>query len=181
MAIARWSRRSTLHWTPASSPSAVSSSPTILGRFRTPTDSGTQVSGNPLRRPLCASADPVEKYAVAFEVKSPEPNTDTLTLISSAPPIAGSTGGAGNCSGRELGQIWTFHEVDAATNDEWQTLCTEVPGGDLFDELAVAAESPDALVRNIRFVTGCDCNLTQKHWNHCTSSYDGFAGASSCL
>jgi hypothetical protein len=142
-------------------------------------DDGGMGGSQELQRWFCSQPDANQTYLVAFDLSSPEPYEDYISLTSS-PSFPQGTGGAANCEGFELGQIWTWHEADAATTD-WTTLCTEIPGATLNQHLAARVQATGAKLRNIRFVKSCDCHLEQKQWNSCSQSYGGFAGASSCL
>jgi hypothetical protein len=141
-------------------------------------DAGTD-GAQELQSWLCSPPDPNTMYKVAFELSSPSPNEDYISLITS-PVFPSGTGGGAGCSGFEIGQLWTWHEADAATTD-WTTLCTEVPGSILSEHLTLKVEAADAKIRNVRFVESCDCVLSQKTWNSCSKTYEGGAGASSCL
>lgn len=141
-------------------------------------DGGTE-GFQELQRWFCSLPDPNQTYLVAFDLSSPEPYEDYVSLVTS-PSFPSGAGGGANCSGFEIGQIWTWHEADAATTD-WTTLCTEIPGSTLNEHLAAKVEAAGAKLRNLRFVKSCDCRLEQKKWDSCSQSYGGFAGASSCL
>lgn len=146
----------------------------------TPSDPDAGQNGaQELQRWFCSQPDANATYLVAFELSSTEPNEDYISLVTS-PVFQNGAGGSANCSGIELGQIWTWHDADAATTD-WTTLCTEVPGALLNEHLAARVESSGAKLRNLRFVKSCECHLSQKKWNSCTNTYEGAAGASSCL
>jgi hypothetical protein len=140
-------------------------------------DAGTD-HGSELQRYFCSEPNSDIYYPVAFELESPSPYEDYVSLISS-PTFSNGTGGSGPCSGLELGQIWNYYPEGNGT-DGWQTYCTMLYGADLNEHLSIWVQTTTAKLRNLRFVQACDCQLSQKKWNSCNNTYTGVGGASYC-
>jgi hypothetical protein len=89
--------------------------------------------------------------------------------------------GPGACNGASVGEVW-LSDFEAPPPGTWTTQCVALRADELRHGLFVYTESPGALVRNPRFVMGCECPRSRKMQTTCgiTDSL-GKGGGSACL
>jgi hypothetical protein len=85
------------------------------------------------------------------------------------------------CFHSSLGQVW-LSDYDPPPPNTWTTQCVEIDPWALGDSALLMADTAGALIKNMRFVSGCECPRVRKAHTNCGFTDPlGNGGGSACF
>jgi hypothetical protein len=121
---------------------------------------------------LCQAPQPNQPLFLAFDTYG----SDYASFHLYSDPTGG-----GVCSGYSIGEVW-LGDYEAPPPNAWTTQCVELLPPSVGYHVFVVPNEVGSLVRNVRFVAGCECRRVRKEWTSCgIQDPQGAAGGSACF